>query len=36
LLRLIMDIYSIDTEIPLTRTLSHKGRGNFPSLDGKN
>src|SRR3989304_980082 len=28
-----MDIYSIDTEIPLTRTLSHKGRGNFPSLD---
>src|SRR3990172_692833 len=28
-----MDIYSIDTEIPLIRTLSHKGRGNFPSLD---
>ena len=25
--------YSIGTEIPLTQTLSHKGLGNFPSLD---
>src|SRR4030067_3366794 len=25
--------YSIGTKIPLTQTLSHKGRGNFPSLD---
>jgi len=25
--------YSIDTKIPLTQTLSHKGRGRFPSLD---
>ena len=25
--------YSIGTEIPLTQTLSHNHRGNFPSLD---
>ena|SRR3989338_3362969 len=25
--------YSIGMKIPLTQTLSYKGRGNFPSLD---
>ena len=26
-------LYSIDTKTPLTHTLSHRGRGNFLSLD---
>jgi len=28
-------LYSIDTKTPLTHTLSHKGRGSFSSLDGR-
>src|SRR3990167_1368788 len=27
-------MYGIDMKTPLTQALSHKGRGNFPSLDG--
>lgn len=28
-------MYGIDTKTPLTKALSRKGRGNFPSLDGQ-
>ena len=28
------EVYSIGTKIPLTQSLSHKGRGHFLSLDG--
>ncbi len=33
--RMTASYYSIDTKTPLTLTLSHKGRGDFPSLDGR-